>query len=116
MDYGERLKEIIDESGLSPAEVARRIGVTPANISQLTAKSYPLLRKIELICKAIDKDVWEFFIDKKELSKIYNIPEEYLNLVKTIQEFEPQIRYELLELFERQIELLINYKQKEINQ
>lgn len=50
-----RLKEEIKSSGLTTAEIARRVGVSPEMITQyVTTKKLPRLDTFAALCRALD--------------------------------------------------------------
>ncbi len=52
-----RLKEEIKNSGLSTAEIAKRIGVSPEMVTQYTTtKKLPKLDTFAKLCKELDLD------------------------------------------------------------
>ena len=59
---GKTLKEKLAKTGLSHAEIARRIGVSPQSFSQSLKSSDIKTGLLETLCKALGKDM-SFFYD-----------------------------------------------------
>jgi len=59
------LEKIRLRRGISKAELARRIGLTGAGLSQMIRRKSIRLPKIEGLAKALEVDVTDFFKDAK---------------------------------------------------
>jgi transcriptional regulator with XRE-family HTH domain/KaiC/GvpD/RAD55 family RecA-like ATPase len=70
LDLGGRLKDLRSKRGLSQTELAKLVGVTPSNISQLESNliypSFPLLLRMAEI---LDIDITSFFQNSEEISR-----------------------------------------------
>lgn len=62
-NWGNRIQTLLNEKGIKQKELAKKINVTPSNISQLVGNSYPPIEKIEQICSALNIKLWEFFYE-----------------------------------------------------
>jgi len=61
-----RLKELMDEKGISGKELADKIGVTPSAISNIRkGRNYPGWEQMASIAKALDVDIRELLIPTK---------------------------------------------------
>lgn len=62
-----RLKEIMAEQGVTGKELAEKIGVTPASISNIVqGNSFPKPETLIAIASALDVDVKDLFVSTKE--------------------------------------------------
>lgn len=57
-----RLKEVLSEKGVTSAELAGRVGVSKATVSNLiNNKTMPSLDTLEKIAEALGVEMWELF-------------------------------------------------------
>lgn len=62
-----RLKEILSDKGVTGKELADKIGVTPASISNIVqGNSFPKPETLIAIASALDVDVKDLFVSTKE--------------------------------------------------
>ena len=60
-----RLKEVLSEKGVTSAELADRVGVSKATVSNLiNNKTMPSLDTLEKIADALGVEMWELFTEK----------------------------------------------------
>ena len=60
-----RLKEVLSEKGVTSAELAGRVGVSKATVSNLiNNKTMPSLDTLEKIADALGVEMWELFTEK----------------------------------------------------
>ncbi|MDD3581031.1 MAG: helix-turn-helix domain-containing protein, partial [Desulfobacca sp.] len=70
IDLGLRLKEFRGKRGLSQAELAKLVGVTPSTISQVESNLiYPSLPALLKMAEVLSVEVSSFFHDQKEVQK-----------------------------------------------
>ncbi|GBC61057.1 XRE family transcriptional regulator [Desulfonema ishimotonii] len=68
VDLGMRLKELRTRQGLSQTELARMVGVTPSNISQIESNLiYPSLTALFRIAETLSVEVGAFFQDRADV-------------------------------------------------
>jgi len=98
MDYGKRIKELRNKSGLTQAQLAESVGFrTPFYLSQLeTGKRDAGLSVLRKICNALNIELSDFF--KKEKPKVTKF-EQIL-----IQDLFEEMSKEKLELVRKYIE------------
>ncbi len=65
---GEELKKKLKESGISQAEVARRLGVIPQSVIQALEAKDIKSGFIEDLCRVLDKDISFFYGDEASTS------------------------------------------------
>ena len=67
-----RLKEILQERGLSGKDFAQEIGVTPVTISRIAGgKAFPSPELLHNMAVELDVDIRELFHSTKEAKPIY---------------------------------------------
>jgi transcriptional regulator with XRE-family HTH domain len=98
--YGEKIKQLRKNAGLSQADLASLIGVSRPNISFWENSAYPPLDAIEKVCNALNIEVWRFFINDFSLAQIMDVPAESIELVERIAKLDMQKRSDLLEIVE----------------
>ena len=60
-----RLKEVLSEKGVTSAELAGRVGVSKATVSNLiNNKTMPSLDTLEKIADALGIEMWELFTER----------------------------------------------------
>lgn len=60
-----RLKELLSEKGVTSAELAGRVGVSKATVSNLiNNKTMPSLDTLEKIADALGVEMWELFTER----------------------------------------------------
>lgn len=65
-----RLKEVLSEKGVTSAELAGRVGVSKATVSNLiNNKTMPSLDTLEKIADALGVEMWELFTEKPTNNK-----------------------------------------------
>lgn len=68
-----RLREVLSEKGVTSAELAGRVGVSKATVSNLiNNKTMPSLDTLEKIAEALGVEVWELFVSKNNLNEQQN--------------------------------------------
>jgi len=62
-----KLKDILSEKGMTGKELAEKIGVTPASISNIVqGNSFPKPETLIAIAGALDVDIKDLFVSTKE--------------------------------------------------
>lgn len=61
-----RIKELIKEKGYTQKEFAKKLGMSEVGLSQIV-NGKPNYVTLEKIAKALDAEMWELFISKKEI-------------------------------------------------
>jgi transcriptional regulator with XRE-family HTH domain len=62
-----KLKEVLKEKGMSGKELAQKVEVTPASISNIVqGNSFPKPELLKQIAEVLDVDIRELFIPTKE--------------------------------------------------
>jgi len=65
-----RLKEILNEKGITGKALANEVGVTQASISNIvSSQSFPKPELLKDIARVLDVDIRELFIPTKETTK-----------------------------------------------
>lgn len=59
--YGQKLKSIVKQSGLSQTNLADKMGVAQSTVSTWYNSIYPPLEVIEKVCAELDVPLWQFF-------------------------------------------------------
>lgn len=93
MNFGNKIKWIIKNRGLSQREVAAMIEVPESTLSRWTSMDYPDLKDIEAICKALDIPLYRFFSDvdlsvnEKELLRAFGklSPDQQARLIEFLK-------------------------------
>ncbi len=108
MHYGKRLKELMQQRGVSQEKLAQRLKVRQQNISNWFKSQEPPLSKIELVCHALGVNVYELWITKEEHIAKMVLPEhirDHALFIKNqspeFQEFIMQITYRAAELVDK---------------
>lgn len=97
--YGEKIKILRKKAGLSQAELADMVGVSRPNISFWENAEFPPLDAINRLCKVLNIEIWEFFIDNQILSKQFDIPHEFIELIHDMRTLDNSAKADLLEIF-----------------
>jgi len=92
MKYGSRLKELIKAAGYGQNEFASEIGVASSTMSVWCNAEYPTLEGIETVCKALDIDLYRFFMTDEDVEAFMGIDPEWLEIGKTIQPYPVDIK------------------------
>ncbi|MBN2401714.1 MAG: helix-turn-helix transcriptional regulator [Spirochaetes bacterium] len=95
MDIGNKIDALIKESGESRKKIAKDIGITPSNLTQIINRNYKKLKieHLEKLAKRFNKSV-SYFVsseDKEEAKKL-NISEISFELVKIIESLDKPYR------------------------
>jgi len=98
MHYGNKLKWLIKNKGLSQRDVAQRLNVPETTLSGWTLNEYPPLDAIESVCRVLQIPVSRFFAEDSD-SYVEVSPEE-MQLLKAFGEFPEERRKELLRIIE----------------
>lgn len=86
MDYSQKLRELIQQSGITQVELANKLGVKQQTLSSWIVKRWPNLKSIEKICGGLGMEMWEFFIDADAIKKIYGLSPEALDFARAIDD------------------------------
>ncbi|MEQ8628077.1 helix-turn-helix transcriptional regulator [Ekhidna sp.] len=74
MKIGERIKEVCDARGMSYAEFARRIDMTPQNVNSLFKRDRMDSRLLETIGKVLEHNFFNDLANQKHSSQVLNEP------------------------------------------
>lgn len=66
MEIGQRVKDLCAVKGCTLAELANKMGVSASSLSQIISGN-PTLSKIQAIADALDVEVSELFVPKKNV-------------------------------------------------
>ncbi len=67
-----RLKEILNEKGVTGKELAKETGVTPASISNIVqGNSFPKPELLQKIAQILDVDIKDLFVSTKGKETLY---------------------------------------------
>ncbi|MFV8874714.1 helix-turn-helix domain-containing protein [Serratia fonticola] len=66
MIFEKRLQQALDESGISQAELGRRVGVNSQSVSGWCSGIFPRKEKLEMLPEALDKPLYWFFLTEDE--------------------------------------------------
>ncbi len=67
-----RLKEILNEKGVTGKELAEKAGVTPASISNIVqGNSFPKPELLQKIAQILDIDIKDLFVSTKDKNTLY---------------------------------------------
>lgn len=92
---GEELKKKLKESGVSQAEIARRLGVIPQSVIQTLEAKDIKSGFIEDLCRILDKDI-NFFYGGKALAESKGKDIKILeNKISLLEEENIKLRHEL---------------------
>ncbi len=64
-----RIKEIAKERGITMAEIAERIGISPVNLSS-SLNGNPTLNRLQEVANILEVDISELFVTSKTTSDI----------------------------------------------
>lgn len=64
-----RIKEIAKERGITMAEIAERIGISPVNLSS-SLNGNPTLNRLQEVANILEVDISELFVASKTTSDI----------------------------------------------
>lgn len=82
---GQRLDELMSEHGRTQAQVAAAIGETAQSVSAKKNKTDMKVSDIEQIMNYLKMDLWEFFIRREDLSRMYNLNPETIEICRMIE-------------------------------
>lgn len=104
--YGNRIKKIVKKAGLSQKQVAQKLNVPESTFSNWIKVEYPPLEAIEKICGVMNIELWEFFLDEKNIAlKTGTIfPAEQMNFLKIFNQLPSKKRELILEGFVKIVE------------
>ncbi|HIE0366377.1 TPA: helix-turn-helix domain-containing protein [Serratia marcescens] len=66
MIFEQRLQQALDESGISQAELGRRVGVNSQSVSGWCSGIFPRKDKLEMLPEALGKPLYWFFLTEEE--------------------------------------------------
>lgn len=61
MSFSARIKYLCGEQGIHLKDLATRLGISPAGLSQSINQPYPQLQTLERIAKALDLEIVDLF-------------------------------------------------------
>jgi len=107
MDYTERMKQLLDEKGITQGKLAKLTGVKQQTISTWMTKRYPNLKGIEKICGVLGIGVFEFFMDKDAILKVYGVTPESLDIARGLDSLTPELKERAIDLINQQLSLFL---------
>ena len=93
---GDKLRTMLKEIGWNQITLAKKINVHPVYINRWVNSSHMNTGNIEKIMDAMGKELWEFFIDREEISTIYKITPEMLDVSRLIEKMPDNIQSKIL--------------------
>lgn len=97
---GEELKQKLDSTGLSQAEIARRLGVIPQSMTQYFKADDVRTGTLEKLCEVLEKDM-SFFYDipsKQETGEEEETITGMREAIEALQHENSELKVELLRL------------------
>lgn len=89
--FGQNLRRFLDERGWSQNELARKMGVTSATVSDwCRGAKYPRAAKQDILCQLFGCERTDLF-DEPEIAAYYHIRREALGLAKRMEEMPNRI-------------------------
>jgi transcriptional regulator with XRE-family HTH domain len=95
--YGYRIKELRKLKDMQQSELAEKMQVAQSSLSELEKSTYPPLNRIEQVCEALNINIWEFFLDKSQIAKEYNIHPDFIEICQMMNKIKKEKRIILLE-------------------
>ena len=68
-----RIKELLTEKSVTQTELARRLNLTKASITQLLTIGNPNLKTLESIASALSVPVWELLVSREEMKHDFSL-------------------------------------------
>lgn len=104
--YGRKLKQIIKSRGYSQKDIAKLINVPESSFSSWINMDIPPTEIIMSICMVLNIELWEFFMDENAYKKLFNIPKEYLDIIKKISDIrDDNLRIRVLSIIDNALAL-----------
>lgn len=94
---GKRLEEILDQKGLSQIDLSKLINVPQTTISGWVNHDYITLKNIQKVCEKLNMSLWEYFVDRSEIEKFYNIGHRYIEFAKKMERLPDPIQEKFLD-------------------
>jgi len=107
---GETLKRLRKEAGLSQEQCSEVTGFSQSMISGFEKAEFPNYEYIIKLYRYLKKPLYEFIISKEELSKIFGIKPDYLDIIKEMNKLPDNMAKRLLLNFLDLTELLLDSK------
>jgi len=98
MHYGNKLKWLIKNKGLSQRDVAQRLNVPETTLSGWTLNEYPPLDAIESVCSILQIPISRFFAEDSDL--YVEVSPDEMQLLKAFWEFPEGRKRDLLRIID----------------
>ena len=105
MNFGEKLRELVKEKGISQKELAERLGVSPASVNQYFSSNEPSIGTVFRICEACGTKAWTFIAHTET-----NIPTYMFELIEEIGKLSPEKQNIILKGLKPLVELAVENK------
>lgn len=90
VDIGKRLKKFREQKNLTQLQLAEKVDVSDANISQIENRHYPpVLNTIIRICEELDIPPYELFITDEQKEELQNVPDIIIKIWNEINQLPP---------------------------
>lgn len=93
---GDRLQKILKERKIKQIQLSEMTGIHPVTISRAVKSIHLNTEDIKTICESLGMEIWEFFIDKKDLADKCKVSSEMLEIAQTIEKFPPEIQRSII--------------------
>ena len=115
MNYGERIKQLLDEKNLNQNDLANALKVHPMTVSRWVNKAHLTTEEIEKICSFFKIEPWEFFYDNEKKAKELGVSTRALEIIRLVESLGEDYQDKLLDGFAQQLKLILSALEKSKN-
>lgn len=104
---GDRLVKILKDRKTTQIKLSQMTGISPAGINRFCKSIHMNTEDIKTICNVFDMEIWEFFIEKKDLAAMCKVSTEMLEISQAIEQLPSDIQIIILNAFDAFIDALL---------
>ena len=97
---GDKLKTMMKDLGWKQIDLARNTGIPPVQINRWVNSSHLDTGAINIIMESMNKELWEFFISKKEIAELCNITPVMLDIARLIEKLPNDFQEKILNIID----------------
>jgi len=94
---GDRLAKILKDRKIKQIRLSEMTGIHQVSISRAIKSIHLNTEDIKKICDALGMEIWEFFIDEKDLANKCKVSSEMLEIAQIIEKFPPEIERSIIQ-------------------
>ena len=105
---GERFLSLLKERKLKQIDFAKKSGIHPMTVNRHVKAITLDTEEIKKITDTLDMELWEFFIDRKNVAQMCGVSKDMLDIAMQIEKTTPDVQGIILTAIENAIDSILD--------